>query len=66
MKGIFGKALVCKNGNNNAMSVSTASLKLPPKAVAEGDNVCTMVNWQMLYMKEKTPERKSHMIVDLL
>merc|ERR1719401_1668422 len=64
--GIFGSFLVCRKGSSNVMNVSAALLKLPPKAVADGDSVCTMVNWQMLYMKENTPERKSQRIVDLL
>lgn len=63
MYGMGGLGLVCKKGKHKVMKVRAALLKFPPKAVADGDKVCTMVNWQMLYMNENTPERNNQAIV---
>ena len=37
-----------RKGSSSDRNTSAALLKFPPKAMAEGESVCTMVNWMML------------------
>lgn len=63
MYGEPGFSCVCRKGNNNVMKIRAALLKLPPKAVADGESVCTMENCMMLYPNDSTPDKNRKPIV---
>merc|ERR1711951_173649 len=65
MYGYPGNSCTCIKGNRSVRKIRAALLKLPPKAVAAGESVCTMVNWTMLYMNANTPDKTNQAIVVL-